>query len=55
MSSFVFPPYERKTQNKIRVKREYLIDIGKYKGIYCNVFIYTKTKIVLFRIFKKNS
>jgi hypothetical protein len=30
--------------NKIRIKKEYLIDIGKYKGINCEIFFYRESK-----------
>jgi hypothetical protein len=35
---------KEKNNNKIRVKKEYLIDIGKCKGIYCDVFFNKETK-----------
>ena len=44
MSTFIFLLYGREQNNKIRVKKKYLIDIKKYKKIYCEVFFYREAK-----------
>jgi hypothetical protein len=42
-------------KNKIKVKKIYLIDIRKYKGIYYEIFFsIRKHKVILFPKFKKN-
>jgi ATP-dependent Zn protease len=45
-----------KKKNKIRIKKKYLIDTVKYKGIYCKMFFFFigKQKIILFPKFRKN-
>jgi hypothetical protein len=43
-----------KKKNKIRIKKEYLIDVEKYKRIYCEIFFIGKQKVILFHKFRKN-
>jgi len=33
-----------KKKNKIRINKEYLIDVEKYKRIYCEMFFYREAK-----------
>jgi hypothetical protein len=40
--------------NKIRVKKKYLIDKGKDNEIYCEIFFIRKQKVILFPKFREN-
>jgi hypothetical protein len=45
---------KKEKNNKDKSKRVYLIDIKKNNGIYCEVFFYMVSKVVLFLKCKKN-
>jgi hypothetical protein len=51
----VFNWYREERKSRKKRKKKYLIDIGKCKWIYCEIFFIGKQKIVLFPKYMKNS